>query len=324
MQRFRNLRKNSAIRELVAETQIQISDFIVPIFVQEGKGIFSEIPSMPGVFRYSLDLLEKELNFYSRSGIKGILVFAKIEEKWKTESCEEAWNPEGLLPNAIRTIRKLAPDLNVFSDIALDPYSPYGHDGLVKNGEIINDETVEALVRMSLVHAEAGVDFLAPSDMMDSRVRKIRESLDSFGYIQTGIMSYSAKYASALYGPFRDALDSAPGFGDKKTYQMDFRNSKEAIKEAVRDWEEGADIVMVKPAGYYLDIIHQVKEAVPCPVAAYQVSGEYSMIRAAAEKGWLELDSGVYESIIAIKRAGADMIVTYFVKDLIRILEKRK
>lgn len=319
--RPRILRNSNSIREMVSETKLQPSNFILPLFVEEGTQIKTAIPSMPGTYRWSLDLLEKELESILILGIRSVLLFAKVPDNLKEDTCREALNPDGLLPRAIRFTKEKFPELVVMSDIALDPYSPYGHDGLVKNGRIINDETVIALSKMSLVHAQAGADFVAPSDMMDGRIIAIRNELEKNQLTETGILSYSAKYASCLYGPFRDALDSAPGFGDKKTYQMNPANRREAIKEVQADIQEGADIIMVKPAGYYLDIIREVKNSVSIPLAAYQVSGEYAMIKASAARGWLNENEAILESLLAIKRAGADLIATYFAKEACNLLE---
>jgi porphobilinogen synthase len=247
-------------------------------------------------------------------GLNTVLLFVKAPDHLKDNEGKEAINPDGLMQRAVREIKKISADTIIMTDVALDPYSEYGHDGIVEDGQIVNDKTVDVLSKMAVSHADAGADFVAPSDMMDGRVMAIRDALDQHGYTQTGILSYSAKYASCFYGPFRDALDSAPGFGDKKTYQMDYRNSEEAVKEALQDIEEGADIVMVKPAGAYLDIIRRIRDRVHVPVAAYQVSGEYSMIQAACQKGWLEEQAAMMESLTAIRRAGADMIISYFSK----------
>lgn len=316
--RNRTLRKSFAVREMVAETNVTASDFIVPLFITEGKNVREEIQSMPGYHRISLDILQKEISELWNLGLKSILLFVKVPEKLKNEKCTEALNKDGLMIHAIRTVKNVQPEMCLMTDVALDPFSPYGHDGLVKGAEILNDETVEILSAMSVIHAEAGADFVAPSDMMDGRVRSIRNALEKQNYTKTGILAYSAKYASALYGPFRDALDSAPGFGDKKTYQMDPRNRLEAVKEAQDDINEGADIVMVKPAGLYLDIIREVKNAVPVPVAAYQVSGEYAMIKAMAQMGWVDEKTAVAESLVSIKRAGADLIASYFARDFVK------
>jgi porphobilinogen synthase len=253
-------------------------------------------------------------------GIKSVLLFVKAADDTKDNTGKEAWNPDGLMQRSIKAIKDAVPEIVIMTDVALDPYSIYGHDGIVTDGQIVNDETVEALVQMSVSHAKAGADFVAPSDMMDGRIGAIREALEHNGYTRTGIMSYSAKYASCFYGPFRDALDSAPGFGDKKTYQMDYANRKEAIKETLADIEEGADIVMVKPAMAYLDIIREIKNTVEVPVSAYHVSGEYAMIKAAAKMGWLNEEKAILESLTSIKRAGADLIATYFAKDAVKLI----
>ncbi len=318
--RNRILRSTPAIRELVRETALTPNDFIVPLFIDEGENIRSEIPSMPGYFRNSLDVTVKEVKELWAMGLKCVLLFIKCTDSLKDNTGREAWNPDGLMQRSIRAIKEAVPDMYVMTDIALDPYSSYGHDGIVKDGQIINDETVQALVQMSISHAHAGADMVAPSDMMDGRIGAIRKGLEENGFTRTGIMSYSAKYASCFYGPFRDALDSAPGFGDKKTYQMDYANRQEAIRETLMDVEEGADIVMVKPALSYLDIIREVKNAVNVPVSAYNISGEYAMIKAAAQKGWINEDKAIMEVLTSIKRAGADLIATYFAKDAVRLL----
>jgi porphobilinogen synthase len=321
-QRPRILRKTPAIRAMVAETILTPNDFIVPLFIDEGKGQQYEIPSMPGYYRRSIDGTIKEVKELWSLGIKSVLLFIKCSDELKDNTGREAWNLNGLMQTSIRAIKEAVPDIVVMTDVALDPYSSYGHDGIVENGEIVNDPTVEALVKMSLSHADAGADFVAPSDMMDGRIGAIRQALEENGYTQTGIMAYSAKYASCFYGPFRDALDSAPGFGDKKTYQMDYANRIEAVKEAQMDVEEGADIVMVKPALPYLDIIREVKNAVDVPVSAYNISGEYAMIKAAAKMGWINEEKAILETLTSIKRAGADLIATYFAKDAARLLNK--
>tara|TARA_R110000850_G_scaffold23087_4_gene67962 strand:+ start:1719 stop:2600 length:882 start_codon:yes stop_codon:yes gene_type:complete len=292
----------------------------VPLFVVEGKGVKEEIASMPNYYRYSLDLLEKEVKELWAMGLKSVLLFVKVPDHLKDNKGKEAVNPKGLMQRAIKTVKNTCPDMLVMTDVALDPYSSYGHDGIVEDGQIVNDDTVEVLASMSVSHAEAGADFVAPSDMMDGRILSIREALEDEGFIDTGIMSYSAKYASAFYGPFRDALDSAPGFGDKKTYQMDYANRFEAIKETEMDIDEGADIVMVKPGLCYLDIVREIKNEVDVPLAVYQVSGEYAMVKAAAEKGWLDHDAVMMEQLTAIKRAGANIIASYFAKDVVRVL----
>lgn len=318
--RNRILRQSPAIRAIVAETALTPNDFIVPLFIDEGQGVEQEIASMPGYFRRSLDGTIKEVRELWSLGIKCILLFVKSKDELKDNTGKEAWNPHGLMQRSIKAIKEAIPDIVVMSDVALDPYSIYGHDGIVENGEIVNDATVEALIKMSLSHAAAGADWVAPSDMMDGRIGAIRAALEENNYTKTGIMAYSAKYASCFYGPFRDALDSAPGFGDKKTYQMDPANRLEAVKEALMDVEEGADIVMVKPALPYLDIIREVKNAVHVPVSAYNISGEYALIKAAARMGWIDEDKAILETLISIKRAGADLIATYFAKDAAKLL----
>jgi porphobilinogen synthase len=322
VRRNRILRTNASIRNLVAETTLTPNDFIAPLFVDEGEGVEVEIASMQNYYRRSIDLTIKEVKELWSLGIKSVLLFIKCKDELKDNTGKEAWNPDGLMQRTIKAIKNAIPEMIVMTDVALDPYSIYGHDGIVENGEIVNDPTVEALAKMSLSHAQAGADFVAPSDMMDGRIGIIRKILEHHDYTKTGIMSYSAKYASCFYGPFRDALDSAPGFGDKKTYQMDYANRKEAIKETLIDIEEGADIVMVKPAMAYLDIIREIKNTVDVPVSAYHVSGEYAMIKAAAERGWLNEEKAILESLTSIKRAGADLIATYFAKDAAKLLNR--
>lgn len=318
--RNRILRTNASIRSMVAENSLTPNDFIAPLFIDEGTNVAYEIPSMPNYFRYSIDLTIKEVKLLWSLGIKSVLLFVKAKDETKDNTGKEAWNPDGLMQRAIKAIKDAVPEMLVMTDVALDPYSIYGHDGIVKDGEIVNDETVEALVKMSLSHAQAGADFVAPSDMMDGRIAAIREVLEKNNFTKVGIMSYSAKYASCFYGPFRDALDSAPGFGDKKTYQMDYANRKEAIRETMMDIAEGADIVMIKPAMAYLDIIREIKNTVDVPVSAYHVSGEYAMIKAAAKMGWLNEEKAIIESLTSIKRAGADLIATYFAKDAVKLI----
>jgi len=320
LRRNRRLRQSHAIRHLVRETIITPSDFLVPLFVVEGKGIKEAIPSMPNYYRYSLDLLAKEVKELWQMGLCGVLVFVKVPEALKDNAGTEALNPKGLMQSAVKTIKDACPDMLVMTDVALDPYSSYGHDGIVEGQKILNDETVEVLAEMALSHAEAGADFVAPSDMMDGRILTIREALEEAGYTDTGIMSYSAKYASAFYGPFRDALDSAPGFGDKTSYQMDPANRFEAVEEAQADVDEGADIIMVKPGICYLDIVREIKNEIDVPIAVYQVSGEYAMVKAAAEKGWLDHDAVMMEQLLAIKRAGANIIASYFAKDVVKLM----
>ena len=320
IRRNRILRTNASIRSLVAETVLRPSDFIAPLFIDEGENIVFEIPSMPNYYRYSIDNTVKEVKELWRLGIKCVLLFVKAKDETKDNTGKEAWNPNGLMQRSIKAIKDACPEMLVMTDVALDPYSSYGHDGIVKDGEIVNDETVGALVKMSLSHAHAGADFVAPSDMMDGRIGAIREAFEQNNFTRTGIMAYSAKYASCFYGPFRDALDSAPGFGDKKTYQMDYANRIEAVKEALMDVEEGADIVMVKPGLPYLDIVREVKNAVDVPVSVYNISGEYAMIKAAAKMGWINEDKAILETLTSMKRAGADLIATYFAKDAVKLL----
>ncbi|MFN8273731.1 MAG: porphobilinogen synthase [Flavobacteriaceae bacterium] len=327
LRRNRRLRTTEAVRSLVRETIVSPHDFIVPLFVTEGQNIREEIPSMPNYFRLSLDQLEKEVKELWKLGLKSVLLFVKVPDHLKDNKGTEALNPNGLMQRAIKTVKNAEPGMLVMTDVALDPFSSYGHDGIIENGQIANDITSAVLAEMSVSHAQAGADFVAPSDMMDGRILEIREALEDAGFINTGIMSYSAKYASAHYGPFRDALDSAPVDlhnipKDKKTYQMDYHNRIEAIRETQMDIDEGADIVMVKPGISYLDIVREVKNAVDVPVAVYQVSGEYAMIKAASERGWLDHDAVMMEQVTAIKRAGADLIASYFAKDVVRLLNR--
>ncbi|WP_295840887.1 porphobilinogen synthase [uncultured Apibacter sp.] len=320
--RNRRLRASQAVRDLVKETFLTTDDFIMPIFIAEGENVKEEISSMPGIFRRSLDLTVKEVKELWSLGVKAINIYVKISENLKDNTGKEAWNKNGLMQNSIRAIKDAIPEMVIMPDVALDPYSIYGHDGIVEDGKIVNDATVDALVKMSLSHAEVGADFIAPSDMMDGRVAAIREALEENGFHEVGIMSYAAKYASSYYGPFRDALNSAPGFGDKKTYQMDYANSKEAINEALRDIEEGADIIMVKPGLPYLDIVSKLSQIVDVPISVFQVSGEYAMIKAAAKNGWLDNDKIIIESLTCIKRAGASLISTYFAKEAAKLLNR--
>ena len=320
LHRNRRLRKSASMRALVQEHQLTPNDFIVPLFVIEGQQKKEEILSMPGYFRYSEDLIAKKVESLWNQGLKSVLVFVKVQNSLKDNKGTEALNPKGLMQRAIQTIKNVAPEMIVMTDVALDPYSSFGHDGIVTDGKIINDTTVEVLAKIACSHARAGADVVAPSDMMDGRILSIRNSLEALNFNDTAIMSYSSKYASSFYGPFRNALDSSPSFGDKKTYQMDFGNRREAITETRRDIEEGADIVMVKPGMAYLDIIRDLRETIDAPIAAYQVSGEYSMLKAAAEKGWLDHDAVMMEQLIAFKRAGAQMIVTYFAEDAVKLL----
>lgn len=314
LRRNRILRQSPAMRSMVAETILRPEDFIAPLFIIEGKGVKEEISSMQGYYRMSIDNTVAEVKELWKLGIKSVLLFIKCKDELKDNKGTEALNPDGLMQRSIKAIKDACPEIVVMTDVALDPFSIYGHDGIVENNEIVNDATVDVLAQMSVSHAQAGADIVAPSDMMDGRILAIREALENNGLKKTGIMSYSAKYASCFYGPFRDALDSAPGFGDKKTYQMDYANRREALKETLMDVEEGADIVMVKPAMAYLDIIREVRDSVDVPVSAYHVSGEYAMIKAAANMGWLDENKAVLESLTSIKRAGADLIATYFAK----------
>lgn len=318
--RNRILRATPAIRSLVAETTLTPADFMVPLFIEEGTGIKKEISSMPGYYNMSLDLIKKEVVELYKMGLRSVLLFVHVEDSLKDNLGTEAINPNGLMQRAIKEIKNAVPEMMVLTDVALDPYSSYGHDGIVEGTEILNDESVAVLSEMAVSHIAAGADWVAPSDMMDGRIAAIREAFESHGYHKAGIMAYSAKYASCFYGPFRDALDSAPGFGDKKTYQMNPANIREGVREAIMDIEEGADMVMVKPAGAYLDVIRAVKEQVTHPVSAYQVSGEYAMIKAAAQRGWVNEDAAIMESLMGIKRAGADVIATYFAKDAVKLL----
>ena len=318
--RNRILRQSQSVRSLVAETQLTPNDFIVPLFIDEGENVQTEIASMPNYHRRSLDLTVKEVKELWGMGLKSVLLFIKCKDELKDNKGTEALNPDGLMQRSIKAIKDAVPEMLVMTDVALDPFSSYGHDGIVEGKEIVNDATVEVLAKMSVSHAQAGADFVAPSDMMDGRIGAIRKALEENGFTKTGIMSYSAKYASCFYGPFRDALDSAPGFGDKKTYQMDYHNRIEAIIETMMDVEEGADIVMVKPALSYLDIIREVKNAVHVPVSAYNISGEYAMIKAAAKMGWIDEDKAIIETLTSMKRAGADLIATYFAKDAVKLL----
>jgi len=305
---------------MTAECSISVNDFIAPLFVMEGENERAEITSMPGYYRFTTDLLLKEVEEIAELGVPAVLLFAKVPDEKKDNKGTEALNENGLMQQSVSAIKNEFPEMIVMTDVALDPYSSYGHDGIVRDGHIMNDESAELLAKMAVSHARAGADFVAPSDMMDGRILYMREALEQEGFHHTGIMAYSAKYASVFYGPFRDALDSAPGFGDKKTYQMNPANVQEAIKEAVVDEREGADIVMVKPGLPYLDVVRAVKENVQVPVSVYNVSGEYAMIKAAAANGWLDEEQAMMEMLISFKRAGADLIATYFAKDAARLL----
>lgn len=309
----------------MAETRLHADDFIVPLFIIEGKNKKEEIPSMPNYFRMTLDHVETEVKMLWNMGLKSVLLFVKVNDNLKDNTGKEATNENGLMQQAIKTIKNVVPEMYVMTDVALDPYSSLGHDGIVKDGRILNDPTIEKLAEMALSHAKAGADMVAPSDMMDGRILAIRETFEDNGFDNVGIMSYSAKYASSLYGPFRDALDSAPVDEvnvpkDKKTYQMNPANRKVAITETLLDIDEGADIVMVKPGIAYLDIVRDLANAVEQPIAVYQVSGEYAMIKAAAEKGWLDHDAVMMEQLIAIKRAGASLIASYFAKEAVKLI----
>ena len=323
-QRNRRLRQSRAIRALVSENQLSVNDLMLPLFVTEGKQVKESIQAMPGIYRMSLDLLKEEVNIAWSIGIKAVLVFVKVSDKLKDNHGTEAINQNGLMQRAVREIKSSIPEIVVMTDVALDPYSSLGHDGIVENKKVLNDPTLEILSQMALSHANAGADFVAPSDMMDGRVLRIRTTLEEAGLHNIGIMSYSAKYASSLYGPFRQALDSSPGFGDKKTYQMDPANRFEAITETIRDINEGADIVMVKPGMSYLDIVRDLREKIEAPIAVYQVSGEYAMLKAAAKKGWLNYDDVMIEQLIAFKRAGASLIATYHAKKAAKLLSQTK
>ncbi|MDW7694010.1 porphobilinogen synthase [Flammeovirgaceae bacterium SG7u.111] len=315
LRRPRRNRKSAAIRAMVAETHVKTSDLIFPLFLVEGKDVQEEVSSMPGIYRYSTDLLLEEIKVCQSLGINNFDIFPSISDSKKDKNATESYNPDGLYLTAIKRIKDAMPDVCIMTDTAMDPYSSDGHDGIYKDGEILNDETLEVLGRMALEQAKAGADIIGPSDMMDGRVEYIRRWLDAENFKHVSIMSYTAKYASAFYGPFRDALDSAPKAGDKKTYQMDPANATEALIEAELDTDEGADFLMVKPALAYLDIIKLLKENSTLPISAYNVSGEYAMIKAAAEKGWLDGEKTMLESLMSIKRAGADIILTYFAKE---------
>ena len=320
IQRNRRLRSSATLRKLVQEYHLSPNDFIVPLFVIEGTQKKEAIASMPCYYRLSLDLVAKKVKTLWKLGLKSVLIFVKVPGNLKDNLGTEAINPNGLMQRSIKAVKNAVPEMIVMTDVALDPFSSFGHDGVVNNGKIINDQTVDILASMALSHAEAGADVVAPSDMMDGRILGIRKYLDLKNFHETVIMSYSAKYASSFYGPFRDALDSAPGFGDKKTYQMDYANRKEAIVETLRDIEEGADIVMVKPGLAYLDIVRDIRESVSAPIAVYQVSGEYSMLKAAAEKGWLDHDTTMMEQLLCFKRAGASLIASYFAEEAVKLL----
>ena len=320
LNRNRRLRSKESLRNLIRESTIHPHDFIAPLFLVEGKNIKEEISSMPDYYRYSLDNIGREVKYLWELGVQAVLLFAKIPENLKDNTGAEALNIDGLMQRGIKEIRNTVPEITIMTDVALDPYSNYGHDGIVENNEILNDKTNEILSKMALSHAMAGADVIAPSDMMDGRVLSIRNILEKNGFHNTAIMSYTAKYASSFYGPFREALDSKPGFGDKKTYQMDFCNRFDAVSEAKLDINEGADIIMVKPGISYLDIVRDLKNTIDSPIAIYQVSGEYSMLKAASKQGWLNHDKVMMEQLIPMKRAGASMIASYFAKDAIKLI----
>ena len=318
--RNRRLRTNAAIRALVQETTLTTSDFVMPIFVMEGTNTQEAIASMPGIFRRTLDLTVKECQELFSLGVKAVNLYMKVSENLKDNTGKESWNQNGLMQNTIKAIKDAVPEMIIMPDVALDPYSMYGHDGIIINGKIDNDATNDSLVKMSVSLAEAGADIVAPSDMMDGRVAAIRTGLEESGFTDVGILSYAAKYASSFYGPFRTALDSAPVDNqeipkDKKTYQMDFHNSREAIDEVLKDVAEGADIIMIKPGMPYLDIVAKVRDIIDLPIAVFNVSGEYAMLKAASQNGWLDNDKAIIESLTCIKRAGADMIFTYAAKE---------
>lgn len=310
--RLRRNRRTESIRKMVQETMLRPEDLVAPLFLIEGENTIKEIASLPGIHRLSIDeMVRKSTHLFSK-GVRSVALFPMVAHHLRTASAEEAWNEKGLLSRAIARLKNELPDLCVIADVALDPFTSHGHDGLAsETGEILNDETLHCLIKMALMQAKAGVDFVAPSDMMDGRVRFLRRALDQAGYKNVGILSYSIKYASALYGPFRDALQTKLSFGDKRTYQMDSANVREALLEAELDEEEGADILMVKPALFYLDVIAKLRMNTNRPIAAYHVSGEYAMVMAAHEKGWLDADKIFYEALLSIKRAGADLIFTY-------------
>lgn len=320
--RPRRNRSSESIRQLVRETSLLPSNFILPLFVCEGKGVVDPIASMPGQARLSIDKLVAKAKEARSAGIPAVALFPKIEDRKKDSYAKESFNRDGLLPRAIRELKNAVPEVTVISDVAMDPYSSDGHDGLVRDGKILNDETLPILAQMALCQAEAGADWIAPSDMMDGRVGYLRRALDENGYSDRSILAYTAKYASAFYGPFRDALDSAPKSGDKKTYQMDPANRREALREALLDAKEGADVLMVKPALAYLDVISELRRQTTLPIAAYQVSGEYAMILAAAEKGWIDGPRAMMEALIGIRRAGASMILSYYALEAARNLSR--
>ncbi len=321
MRRPRRNRRTNVVREMVQETVVRTQDLVFPLFLLDGTNGREEVNSMPGIYRFSIDLMLREIEECLELGIQSFDVFPVVEDSLKDQLASRSYDPDFFYLRALRKIKETFPEAMVITDVAMDPYSSDGHDGVVKDGEILNDETLEILGKMALAQAETGIDMIGPSDMMDGRIGYLREVLDQNGYSQTGIMSYTAKYASAFYGPFRDALDSAPKFGDKKTYQMDPANRAEAVLEAQLDFEESADVMMVKPALAYLDIISDLRNSFPIPIAAYNVSGEYSMIKAAGEKGWIDPEKGMVECLLSIKRAGASIILTYFAKEYAQLVK---
>jgi porphobilinogen synthase len=317
--RLRRLRQNDTIMRMVRENRVSVDDLIYPLFVCEGRGIKSEISSMPGNYRWSIDLLVNEVKECWSLGIPSVILFGIPDKKDARGS--EAYNPDGIVQRAILEIKSAVPEIVVITDVCIDEYTDHGHCGVVENGKILNDPTLELLAKMALTHAKSGADIVAPSDMMDGRVGAIRKALDQTGFEDRIIMSYAAKYASAFYGPFREAADSSPEFGDRCSYQMDPANGEESIREVAQDIEEGADIVMVKPALSYLDVIYKIKQEFSIPLAAYNVSGEYSMAHAASERGWLDGDRVIMEVLLSIKRAGAQMILTYSAKHAAKIIQ---
>jgi porphobilinogen synthase len=318
--RLRRLRRTEGLRALAREISLTPEDFIYPLFVRPGRNVREPISSMPGQFRLTVDRLEAEVEEIVRLGIRAVLLFGLAERK--DPEAREAWEENGLVPQAVRRIKAIAPELVVITDVCVCAYTDHGHCGIVRDGRVDNDATLALLARMALAHAAAGADLVAPSAMMDGQVRAIREALDEAGFVDVGIMAYSAKFASAFYGPFREAADSAPRFGDRRSYQMDPPNAREALREIERDIAQGADIIMVKPALAYLDVIRRARERFDHPLAAYNVSGEYSMVKAAAQMGWLDEERAMMEILIAIKRAGADRIITYFAKEAARRLRR--
>ena len=322
MNRTRRLRTTGGIRSLVRENQLKVDDLIYPIFIEEGKGIKKEIESMPGIFRFSLDILPEELDAVKDLGIRAVILFGIPDSK--DEIGSETWNDQGIIQKSIRFIKKHYPELYVITDVCFCEYTSHGHCGIIHNNDVDNDATLKNLSKQAVSHARAGADMVAPSGMMDGMIRTLRESLDKEGFYQLPIMSYAVKYSSSYYGPFRDAADSAPSFGDRRTYQMDPANRREAFREADFDKEEGADILMVKPALSYLDIIRDLRNNYNIPIACYNVSGEYAMIKAAGEKGWIDEKKVMMESLLSMKRAGADLIITYFAKEVARLLRDQQ